>query len=282
MGMSQEDLQQQQPGAQGGVDAILASINNTNLSTGPQQQMPPAIGVPSFTVDANGNIVPFGAQRSTGSMMLGPGDPLHGVDTVLVPPRYFDGSQYDPAGLSAEKIARIQQDMVDAGLYPSNAKIRKGVWTDIDAEAYQQVLAHANQRGLDVVQSMSELRRNPQSEDTSPRQLPVYNITNPTDLVDVFTKAAQDVIGRKVDPEQLQRMVDAYHQAELAPQQQHAVATGVGTDEGVGPGGTITDAPSPTSFAEDQIRRAAPIEAGAHDVVNQFDSLLSIFQKGMG
>lgn len=73
-----------------------------------------------------------------------------------VEPRYFDGDQFSPAGLSPENIARIQRRLVSAGLLEDD-EYWEGFWDQITASQYGVALGYANQSGKDINQAIDHL-----------------------------------------------------------------------------------------------------------------------------
>lgn len=66
--------------------------------------------------------------------------------TVEVEPRYFEGDELNPAGLSADVITRLQNQLIRAGLIDED-EVWMGVWDPASQGAYKTVLGLANQSG---------------------------------------------------------------------------------------------------------------------------------------
>lgn len=96
------------------------------------------------------------------------------------------------------------------------------------------------------------------------RQPLVVELANPEDLKFYAQRTAVSTLGRALRPDELNRFVSSFQQAQTSAQTQAYNQAG-------GAGGTVVGAPSPTVAAEQFARQAAPVEAGAHDAVKVFD-----------
>jgi hypothetical protein len=122
-------------------------------------------------------------------------------------------------------------------------------------------------RGKTLDDALTYLSNNPAPGDKTKSSLPSYRLTSTEDLKAVFTRAAQDTIGRTLSDRELQRLADAYNQQEMAYQKKAAY------------GGTAMQAPQPTTFAEGQIEQKFATEAKANDYTN-YVSILSQMMAG--
>jgi hypothetical protein len=120
-------------------------------------------------------------------------------------------------------------------------------------------------RGKNVDEALAYLTTIPQL-DGAGTSLPSYRLTNPEDLKTVFTKAAQSVVGRTLPEQDLMKLVNTYQGLEKTYQQQASA------------GGTVTQAPDAGVFAQEQVRKAAPVEAEATDYVSYISSLSDLMQ----
>lgn len=236
---------------------------------------PSPIGVPAgYTLPPDTNPAVMDALGAAGVNAQGLASSLPSRD-----PRYWDGDEYLPASLSPTEVARLQRQLEAAGVIEKGTKYRLGVWDEPSRSAYRSLLGYANASGLsipDAIRRYAESAVMNEEPDAGPT-LPTYRISHPDDLRATFESAAKSVIGRtNLDPQQIQRMIQAYQQAELAPQQ------AVTANQLGGGGGVVTGAPDPGVFAEQQIRQAAPVEASAHDQVTQFESMLDIILNSVG
>lgn len=122
-------------------------------------------------------------------------------------------------------------------------------------------------RGKTLDNALTYLSQNPAPGEKTSSSLPSYRLTSTEDLKAVFTRAAQDTIGRTLSDRELQRLADAYNQQEMAYQKKAAY------------GGTAMQAPQPTTFAEGQIEQKFATEAKANDYTN-YVSILSQMMAG--
>ena len=122
-------------------------------------------------------------------------------------------------------------------------------------------------RGKTFDDALTYLSKNPAPGDKTKSSLPSYRLTSTEDLKAVFTKAAQDTIGRTLSDRELQRLADAYNQQEMAYQKKAAY------------GGTAMQAPQPTTFATGEIEKKFAVEAEANDYTN-YVSILSQMMGG--
>lgn len=216
------------------------------------------IGVPDYY------LAPPNLDRSVGRAV---GDLDYGYP---VPPRYFVGHEWRPASLPAEDIARLQAEFVEAGLIRKGTKFRLGTWDEQSRAAYADLLAFANASGLEERQA---LRRYAEGRarfgDDSTRAPLTVELTNPTTLRKIIERGARETIGRRLSPEETTALVNAY-QAQERSYQESAYAS---AEEG----GSVVSPPDPLAFAEEEIERRNPVEAGAKDIVavgNEFRELL--------
>lgn len=135
-------------------------------------------------------------------------------------------------------------------------------------EYFKQALGRINltegARGKPIDQALAYLAANPVAE--TPTRAPSYRLTNPVDLEQVFNKAAQNTIGRKVSRQQIQSMISAFNQQELQYQQR------------VSAGGTVVAPPEASTFAQKKIEKIAPEEANAQ----KYSDYLSVLSQMLG
>lgn len=124
-----------EPGHEPTVEEILAS----GIPLG-GEMLPDPIGVPADFV-AHAEYKP-----GLGMPPIKPGG-------VELPPRYFEGDDASPAGMSDEDIARLQRMLVAAGVLKGTTYLN-GVWDEPSRQAYRSILTHANQSGLTAQQSL--------------------------------------------------------------------------------------------------------------------------------
>jgi hypothetical protein len=180
-----------------------------------------------------------------------------------VQPKYYDNDQYILATYGPERQSQIISQLQKANYLTEKHKPGDPLTKPI--AAFAALMTEANLTGQTWEQMLTFRQTQPISGGGG--NLQSYRVTNPLDLRSVFRKAAQDTLGRgDVPQEQLDRMVNAYQQAERSYQQK-AVA-----------GGTVTQAPSPTTFAEQQIETQNPDEATAY----KFAEYAQVFEKLLG
>lgn len=166
-----------------------------------------------------------------------------GPPHAVVPPRYFEGHEFVPVGLSVEDMAELQRKMFDAGLYsPEEAKVaRIGVWVEgfgATLNAYTRLLGFANAAGISADEALAQYKQ--RSEQFG--QLPGGGTltANPADIRAIANTAALRRRGREMDEQELAAFERAYRTTvEAEP------------ELGVAP-------PDPTVFAEEQVARQDP------------------------
>ena len=181
--------------------------------------------------------------------------------TVSQPARYFDGDEWKPASLSPAKVAELQRQMAQAGLFGPKGKYRNGVWDKDSAAAYAEVLAYANASGMDKDTALKRYQAAP-ADPGAGREPLVKRLTNPDDLRATFETVARTKLGRKLAPGEVDRFVQAYQAQEGGAQEAayNADATG----------GSVTDAPNPQAFLAARIAKEYGAESQAHDIADQF------------
>lgn len=195
---------------------------------------------------------------------------------VAVAQRYRAGDEWQFMSKSPREIASIQQVMSSAGLLSGDFPL--GVWDTKSANAMQKVLQHANRTGLTWQAALDQLASGMAATKAargggggrgggSGGRAFAPRLSNPDDLKSIFRQASYSMLGAKsfVDDATLDRMVSAYHQEEIRAQR--AAFSGQQTVE----------APSPDTFAEQQIEEADPLGAQAARMArytNVLDSLI--------
>jgi hypothetical protein len=95
-------------------------------------------------------------------------------------------------------------------------------------------------------------------------------LTNPTDITNVVNKTVQQLVGRNATQSEIASITKQFQQAERAAQTSIYNANLEG--------GTATQAPNLSAFAEQEIRAEQPNEIAGHDIGANFDQLLSILK----
>lgn len=111
------------------------------------------------------------------------------------------------------------------------------------------------------------------TEDTVDRGPLVLSVANPADLRVVFDAAARDILGRKLSPEEMGRMVAAYQALDRQAQEERFAL-----EDPEGAGGAVDEAPNPQSFAEEQVLAVDPARAGAQDAAERMQEFYSFLQ----
>ena len=250
---------------------------SASTSSGPRP-----IGVPEYVRDpASNQPVPFAASRYVPNPdQYGPGVPLR----IDQPPTFYDGDEYQPATWSVEDKARLQLAMRNAGLIGPRQSMSLGTWDDTTVASYRKLLEYANSAGhTSPIDALRDYASNKERlaamgldiDGTELREPLVIKRTNPADLRRAADAVAPTVLGRKLRPEQLDRLVAAYQQIE--EQEQRALYDTDAT------GGAVTQAPSFETFAADQARRMDPQGAAEMDWVSQSNEFFQLLtDNGLG
>lgn len=126
-------------------------------------------------------------------------------------------------------------------------------------KALAQINTRTETRGQTIDTALATLTNFPMV--ATPKKLPSYQLTSPTDLRDVFKKAGQQTIGRELNDQQLSNLVKAFNDLELKYQRQ------------VSAGGTTVRPPSAERFAAARIEKMAPVETEAQQYSNYIGAL---------
>jgi len=217
-------------------------------------------------------------------------DTLHvytpGGGPIAVPQRYAEGTEFGPRMLSPERIAQLQQALIGAGLITKKQTFRVGVWDETSSKAYRNVLAYANQGGIDADTALSELTFNAASGKgglihgdgsgadggSAGRQGRVQTLTPAVTLEEQVQQSARSRLGRKLRKSEVSRFVSVYNGIEKRSNAQELSAANT-ADAG---GDTTLTAPPSTDVAASQFLDSnnAQEEAGVHtlgflDVIKQ-------------
>lgn len=242
-------------------------------SAGPQPQQP--IGVPYYIIDPStgqpakgpdGQPLRWGAAGTTTNseddLRYRGGIPgtrqITQTQSTYQLPRYFDGDEWLPAQLPPDQLAMLQKKMVAAGLLKSGAA-QLGIWDVASMSAYKQLLAYANASGLDNAGALDRWGQQHTLDPNAGKAPLQVKVSNPDELAQVFRKAVMDTRGEGWDTNKINQMVAAYQGVETGAQQQSYNQQDTG--------GTVITPPSPTSFAETQVRNEDPLGAQEHDVI---------------
>lgn len=200
----------------GGTSQFLGLPTNANLAgTGLEQTLI------AGQKDAQGNTQPY--------------------PNTQIAPRYYKGAEWLPVmgGATPQEIARLQQQLVSAGLI--NNDYHNGVWDGVSQNAFQYLLEYANNAGTDYQTALSSLQ-NAETMTIDPvTGQPVVKkkgvkaitlqLTNPDDVATTAQNVAQQFIGRPLSTQELERFQNVWKQEESGYQRdtQMDQASGGGT-----------------------------------------------------
>lgn len=244
--------EQAQTNAANVLAAINALINTQGGSTVANKVSPssrPAIGITGtqYYDPATGQPLGYYGYTAIGQKQVYSAG-RYGEQKVEVQPKFFDGDEDQIRRKSPEEIGSIQQQMVSAGLL--SGKFNPGLADDKTVAAYKTLLGWANSFGVDspylAVQRLKEAGYQGKNVGTA------KYVTNAADLKNVFDKTAQNVLGRTLDEQSLNRLVTAYQQEEKAPTQNTVIA------------GTKVKEPTAAVFGEKKITAQNKDEADAY------------------
>jgi hypothetical protein len=236
----------------------------TTVPPGPQ----PSTTVPAGTLDIAGLIAAaeamgFGnsdskldvlgltgaikVDRTTGRVIkdsyTGPTKTIGGQE---IQPQYFEGDEYDISTLDAEQVITMQREL-QAGGYFLGESFNPGIVRDSTIKAYKRALEDANQSFVSYTDVIKRSKTIPFSGGAG--ALKKYKVTASPDLESVFDKVSQSVLGRQLDTEQLNKLVETYQSTELQSQK--------------APAGVSAQAPSAQAFAQQKIEVGNQDEADA-------------------
>lgn len=184
------------------------------LTTDPNAPQP--IGVPVGYQVPTGPDVPY-FQRGG----IGPTTPER---IRLQSPRYMEGDDWTPAGRGPDKIAELQQAMVDAGVLTTN--YHKGVWDDASRAAYRDVLSFANGAGVTDTEAISRwadsTEQKGQADAKTFDPLP-FRPPDPATLRQTVKKAFKDILPRELKESEIEYLTS---QASSLLSQEHAAEEG--------------------------------------------------------
>lgn len=192
-----------------------------------------------------------------------------------VAPTFFEGAEWTPAGLSPTQRAQLQRDLVGVGLLDDDFQL--GVWDNATRRAYADLLSFANASGIQSEAEAITAYREIVAAGGGPardkaRQLPTARLTNPTDVRAVLDRTAREVIGRRVNPADIEKAVAAWHTIE------NAYATDVNADQSTGGGGAIVEPPNLAAWMEERLRAQAPADAQMTDTINRAEQFFSLLR----
>jgi hypothetical protein len=193
--------------------------------------------------------------------LVGYEGPTKTVGGQPIQPQYFEGDEQAIATWDAEQVIAWQKRLA-AGGYFSGESYQPGIVRQSTLDAYKRALIDANQSFISVEQALERSKKFPYSGGGG--GLKKYRVTAATDLQNVFDKVSQNVLGRTLDTEELDKLVKTYQGVELAGQKSQA--------------GVAEQAPTAAAFAQKKI------EAGNQDEADavQFAGYAQVLERMLG
>lgn len=195
-------------------------------------------------------------------------------------------------GMDPDALAQLQQQLYAGGFYGDgyySGKTPKqpqlGVPDEDSFAAFKKAATRAARSGtalpdvLDqAVTSFSKSSGTAGAGGTSgpggsAAQARPIQLTSDADLRATFTSAIKNRTGKNPDPAILQRMVDSYHKAEVDSQM-----AAYGAQDAQGGNPQYTQAPNPSTYANEQIQQLAPGDVGVHDALGAFDTFMGMLK----
>lgn len=280
----------------GGGGGFGTSARPTGGSTSDDERQP--IGVPpGYVVDVPRDLTGMSANAAENWAERGAG---HGTMAAR-PPRYYDGEEWRPAGMSPQAIRELQMQMAMVGLLDST--FNPGVWGPDDATAFKDLLAYANARGItweaalanytmSVQETGGQLQWNPETGTFEPGggssgmagpPALVTRTTDPLVLEHMFRSAAIERAGIGWDHERIQAAVRTYNQIETQRQRDLYNAQLAAAE--LGQEGSVVDIPSPDAWFDAYVEENDPENVRMNDTlgyINDFMALAGSTAWGIG
>lgn len=276
---------------QSSVDRLIESLRSGGLFA-PKEEKAPAEPNWEGMNQTRSGLAPYQARVSTqrpgarvqdadpwqhlGAQLDLYGGAAHGY--VDVAPVYDDRFLYSLSTRSPAFIGEIQYALLASGLIDPKSDYIPNVMDSVTQSAMSKVLGYANRAGVTWEQALEEMmqggmeRMSARSGGGGARG-PVFTprLSNPDDLKKLFRQTAYNMLGGQfIADDQQQAFVDAYHQIELGAQR-------AAFDAQVGGGGTVVDAPNPSTTAQQQVEEIDPMGVKAkriNDYASMFERLI--------
>lgn len=174
------------------------------------------------------------------------------------------------------------QDRLYKGGYYGNQKPVRGVPDATFSKALNNAMLDAVKTGQPLDDLLNQavagnLGNGPAADKKAARDI---RLTNATDLMQAIKSSAPDILGRAVDEQTLQRIIDSYHKLET--DQQNALYdiqdAQTASDTG-GVEGTTYSPPSASNFVNEQVRASNPGLADANTFAGGYDALTNAIEK---
>jgi hypothetical protein len=188
---------------------------------------------------------------------------------------YFTGAELKPQteGWPAERIIAFQKQLEAMGLLDPGYQL--GIWDKDSITAYSKVLSYANQRGISADAAMASVSdivsRYGNTTDAKKRQPLTVTLTNPSDIASLATQIAVRTIGRRLTDTESSQLAQAYNVLERQYQEQAYAAAGSGLSDNA-TGGTITQPPNASTYAESTLRAEHPEDVSEMNTINNVDA----------
>lgn len=168
----------------------------------------------------------------------------------------------DAWGIAPSNVIPIQKALIAAGLL-SDKRVRFGLWDEVSASAYLNVLGFANAYGLRAQDALRVLVDNPQQE--AVRQAPTIAFTNPADVETGFQQISQNMTGTEMPAADFQ----SYYRG-LEEAQAHES------------GSNYTQAPSVQGAATQYLIDKNPDDVRAYGVASRMNEFFSMLRTPAG
>jgi hypothetical protein len=190
-------------------------------------------------------------------------------------PLYVDGDQFKPGGgnLTTDEIIDLQSKMNQLGLYKGKT-YHAGVWDQVDAAAYSEVLSGANINFQDANTYLQYRLDHPELEIEADdgsggggKAGNVIQLTSPEDIRSVARSTARELYGEDLPESTMQNLIDSFHQVESSTQANYNAMAEAGA-------GTDMQTPSLNNYIEEQIRQRDPAKVAGHDFGSHMDRMI--------
>lgn len=183
-------------------------------------------------------------------------------------PRYYERDADLLSRYSRDQIADIQAQLKKAGLLGN--KYRIGVPDESTKKAWVDLLAEANNANLDWQTALKTAAANPIGG-TGGAKLPP-KVSNPADIANVVRQVSRNVLGRGVDPELMNEIVQAFQRNQVRSQ----------TGQLATKDGARVEPPGLEALAEKKIRKSVGAEADAYRFAQFAERIFGAAGSGAG
>lgn len=256
------------------IAALTASLANMDPAGNQNELLPTPIGVPKYRVDESGNIAKDSAGNPIPWSTTAPGPSSEGGWTSMVPggttheqrARYYSHDAWTLIdALAPEDVYDTQRQLIDTGLLDAKGVVA-GMWTNKEANAFQQVLSTANQSGVTWDVALSHMaalgRQNPKERKKVQRPALEVRKANPFALKQIADSVSEQRIGRRLTDAESARFVEWWGQHEdAANAEKVAIANAEANDTMNAEGDTVTVKGAPLESGD-----ITPGMVGAPDV----------------